>query len=115
MRNLNNNVRIQANSTGIPNFRQPFNHMQKRTAINIIASDCLTAEIHNPTRLFSIEPIGLGTERVEALSSYIVRLSNAHRVPVQMILKYEVQPISQDKYISSGTRQLESAAVNGSS
>jgi TniQ len=43
-------------------------------------------EIPNRTRLFSLEPAGIGTPEVESLSGYIARLAQAHVVSVGNLL-----------------------------
>ena len=43
-------------------------------------------EIPNRTRLFSLEPAGVGTPEVESLSGYIARLAQAHVVSVGNLL-----------------------------
>lgn len=40
-----------------------------------------------PTFLYGLEPIGIGTLLVESLSSYIVRLAAAHMLPVSALLR----------------------------
>jgi AcrR family transcriptional regulator len=51
--------------------------------------------VENPpprSRLYSLEPIGIGTPEVESLSGYINRLAQAHCVRASTLLKNEVIP-----------------------
>lgn len=41
----------------------------------------------NPTILYSLPPIGVGTCFVESISSYVARLAAAHSLPVSMLLR----------------------------
>jgi hypothetical protein len=50
------------------------------------------------TRLYNIEPIGIGTPYVEGLHSYIKRLSEAHFVTPGTLMKYEIYPKYPDYY-----------------
>jgi AraC-like DNA-binding protein len=45
--------------------------------------------IPSRSRLYSIEPIGLGTAEVESLTSYLTRLANVHRVSVNKLAQME--------------------------
>ncbi len=45
------------------------------------------------SRLYSLEPMGLGTAQVESLISYLVRLAVAHRVPVSKLILEEIAPL----------------------
>lgn len=45
-----------------------------------------------PSRLYHIEPIGIGTPYVESLTSYIKRLAEAHCVSPANLLKKEILP-----------------------
>jgi TniQ len=44
------------------------------------------------SRLYSLEPIGIGTPEVESLSSYLNRLAQAHCVTVTTLLVHELLP-----------------------
>lgn len=46
-----------------------------------------------PTRLYRLEPIGIGTPLVESLSSYVQRLADAHAVSASHLVKYEINPL----------------------
>ncbi|MBU7587308.1 MAG: TniQ family protein [Nostoc sp. TH1S01] len=47
----------------------------------------------SPSRLFHLEPIGLGTCYVESLTSYVARLAAAHSVLPGTLLAREIKPI----------------------
>lgn len=51
------------------------------------------------TRLYRLEPIGLGTAMVESLASFIHRLAEAHGVPTSVFLRHELAPRFQRKTI----------------
>ena len=44
--------------------------------------DCSVVNIPERTRLFSLQPLAVGTSQVESLGSYIIRLAEAHVVTV---------------------------------
>lgn len=46
-----------------------------------------------PTRLYRLQPIGIGTPLVESLSSYVQRLADAHAVSASHLVKYEINPL----------------------
>lgn len=48
--------------------------------------------MHYHSRLYSLHPIGVGTHKVESLTSYINRLAFAHHVSPLDLLKYELGP-----------------------
>lgn len=45
------------------------------------------------SRLYSLEPIGLGTPEVESLTSYLTRLAHAHCVPLSKLAQLEFAPL----------------------
>jgi hypothetical protein len=42
------------------------------------------------SRLYSLEPVGVGTARVESLASYIARLAEAHNVSTGKLVRHEI-------------------------
>ncbi|WP_129125939.1 TniQ family protein [Geomonas oryzae] len=50
------------------------------------------------SRLYNLKPIGIGTPFVESLTSYIVRLSNAHCVNVSTLVAKEIAPFMTQTY-----------------
>ncbi len=58
-------------------------------------------EIHKFSRLYSLEPIGVGTPLTESLSSYLTRLAQEHCVTPKKLIMGEIAPsILGDKYQS---------------
>lgn len=55
---------------------------------------CQDIHILNRSRLFSIEPIGIGTWYCESLSSYLKRIAQAHQVTVSNLLNKVLLPES---------------------
>lgn len=45
------------------------------------------------SRLYSLEPMGIGTAQVESLTSYVARLAVAHRVSVSKLVLAEIGPL----------------------
>jgi hypothetical protein len=45
------------------------------------------------SRLYNIEPIALGTARVESLTSYIIRLAEAHSLTPNKLCRHEIVPV----------------------
>ena len=45
------------------------------------------------SRLYSLQPMGIGTSRVESLSSYVMRLAEAHTVSVRVLIHREIFPM----------------------
>ncbi len=44
------------------------------------------------SRLYRLEPIGIGTPYVESLTSYIVRLAEEHHISLKLLVVQEVLP-----------------------
>ncbi len=60
-----------------------------------------TLEIPNRSRLYFLEPIGVGTPYTESLSSYLCRLAQEHCVTPQKLIMGEIAPlIMGDNYHS---------------
>ena len=58
-------------------------------------------DIRQPTHLFFVEPIGIGTSSTESLSSYLTRLAQEHCVTPQKLMMGEIAPlIMGDNYHS---------------
>src|SRR5438876_11222691 len=45
------------------------------------------------SRLYSLEPVGIGSPKVESMTSYIVRLAEAHSVYPRALLTHEIAPL----------------------
>ena len=44
------------------------------------------------SRLYSLSPMGIGTAQVESLTSYVMRLANAHAVSAGTLMRHEILP-----------------------
>src|SRR3954470_10698817 len=51
------------------------------------------------SRLFSLEPIGVGTRLVESLTGYVARLAEAHHLSVAILFGYELAPLACKEYL----------------
>jgi AraC-like DNA-binding protein len=75
-----------------------------------------TPPVHS--RLFHLEPIGVGTPRVESLTSYLMRLAEAHSVHLYTLIYKEIAPLLERPSIYRngilvGPFGDRSAALNG--
>jgi hypothetical protein len=64
--------------------------------------DCAPAVLPPRSRLYALEPIGVGTPFVESLSSYVVRLDNAHAVSVGDLVGRELSRVAPKPLTSFG-------------
>ena len=55
--------------------------------------DVTIPPIPSRSRLYSLEPIGIGTPYVESLTSYIIRLAETHCVSVKTLVSKEIWPL----------------------
>lgn len=71
--------------------------------------------IPSRSRLFSLEPIGIGTPYVESLSSYVTRLAEAHCVSLGILLTKEIKYVLSKTYKSRDLFCLKdrTGTVNG--
>lgn len=71
------------------------------------------------TRLFNLNPIGIGTGMIESQTSYIARLSETHSITVGTLIGKELAPVLAKKYIlkssmEGGSRFFDAASeLNG--
>jgi hypothetical protein len=66
------------------------------------------------SRLFHLEPFGVGTPKVESLTSYVARLSEAHSVTSRMLLRREIYPAAgRSVSYFSGNLGFSSRQING--
>jgi len=75
-------------------------------------------ELPARTRLFNLEPIGIGTAHVECITSYITRLAAEHMIPPWFIVSKDIAPRMSRKTLSepSGHSDLYGkmgASLNG--
>lgn len=52
------------------------------------------------SRLYALEPLGLGTPHVESLTSYVTRLAEAHSVSLRTLTLQELLPLLRRPYLS---------------
>jgi TniQ len=63
--------------------------------LNLYPDWSLTCRVVPPrSRLYHLTPVGVGTEHVESLTSYVTRLAAAHAVPVSKLVSYEIGPVA---------------------
>lgn len=72
------------------------------------------------TRLYHLQPIGLGTPRTESLISYVARLASAHCLPVYILCDQEIAPKTnlevtpgQGRRLSGKVTARDLTAING--
>jgi len=62
------------------------------------------------SRLYHLEPIGMGSSLVESLTSYVTRLAEAHSVTVRNLVSHEIAPHLKQSYLSRSLDQNGHAA-----
>lgn len=67
--------------------------MEENRQIACETWDLLEPKIPPRSRLYHLEPIGVGTPYVESMSSYIVRLSRTHCVSPYVLIRQEILPL----------------------
>ena len=67
------------------------------------------------SRLFPLEPIGIGTPYVESLTSYLTRLAEAHTVHLGVLASKEIKPVVPKSYKSKDLFGIKhhTGSVNG--
>lgn len=58
------------------------------------------------SRLYHLEPIGVGTPYVESLTGYVARLAETHRLSIRTLILAEINPLAKEGYVFNG-RGLE--------
>ena len=53
------------------------------------------------SRLYALEPLGMGTSNVESLTSYVTRLAEAHGVSLRTLVIQELLPLLKRDYLSN--------------
>jgi transcriptional regulator with XRE-family HTH domain len=56
-------------------------------------------ELPPPSRLYSLEPVGVGTPFVESQTGYLARLAQAHALSVSLLFGYELAPLLGKEYL----------------
>lgn len=59
------------------------------------------------SRLYALEPQGMGTPYVESLTSYIARLADAHCISVRTLLKHELLPCLVQSRIANPSNSVD--------
>src|ERR1051326_2405259 len=72
--------------------------------------DCSTPVLPPRSRLYALEPIGIGTPFVESLSGYVARLANAHAVSVGDLVGRELSSLASKPLISLGPSKRQNRA-----
>lgn len=70
--------------------------------------DLQSHEIAPRNRLFSLEPIGVGTMRCESFTSYIARQAKAHSVTTGALFTHELAPRANKSYLLKGNKRSQS-------
>ncbi len=65
------------------------------------------------TRLYPLVPIGIGTAYSESLTSYIIRLAEAHSVKSGILLKHEILPLMSSNPLLNSERYLRNTSNEG--
>lgn len=72
-------------------------------------------EIPSRNRLYSLEPIGIGTPLVESLSSYLTRLAQEHCVTPQKLIMTEIAPLIMNDRFEPEMRSKNVSSLFGNS
>src|SRR3989442_1342135 len=72
--------------------------------------DCTIPVLAPRSRLYGLDPIGIGTPFVESLSGYIARLADAHAVSVGNLVGRELSPLASKPLISLGPSRRQNRA-----
>lgn len=68
-----------------------------------------TSRIGKRSRLYNLEPVGIGTSEVEAATGYVARLADAHCVRTQALVTREILPHLDRRSLSKTTNGSVSA------
>lgn len=55
------------------------------------------------SQLYSLHPIGIGGAYIESLTSYLIRLSEAHKVYPSLLISYVIAPILNKEFLTHST------------
>src|SRR5262249_33643581 len=74
----------------------------------------LTLPVLEPcSRLYRLEPIGIGSPMVESLTGYVARLAEAHRVTPWTLYRHEIAPLMNRPRIRSMTLSESARFLKG--
>lgn len=106
-----NGVQLQTS----PNSARPRNAPHARSPLlKVFFSWDLSLPITpQPSRLFHLEPIGIGTPNVESLTGYIARLAEAHSVSPGVLFGHELLPLLDNPYWQNQLSKKEKTAILG--
>ena len=76
----------------------------------LLLEDC---EIPVRSRLFPLQPFGLGTGTVESLTSYTIRLAWHHRVSLTNLFEQVIAPLTDKRFIVNGRARILAPAFYG--
>lgn len=66
------------------------------------------------SRLYSLQPIGVGTSMIESFTSYITRLAGAHCTTLGVLIAVEISPLLKKKYLDSQrSRKIQGGPMLG--
>lgn len=88
--------------------------METLTVCDLVDVTPLTPTLHS--RLYHLEPIGVGTRYVESLTSYLTRLAQAHALRVRDVALHEIAPLLDQHYAPEFVHMMfsrESHGLNG--
>lgn len=74
--------------------------------------DCSIPALPARSRLYALPPIGIGTPWVESLSSYVVRLADAHAVSVGDLVGRELSPFAVKPLVWFGRFMQQTRATS---
>lgn len=57
-------------------------------------------QIENVSRLYNIEPIGIGSPIIESLTSYVIRLAEAHSITPGLLMGKVITPLLNKHYLT---------------
>jgi len=63
--------------------------------------DLQQPNIPRRSRLYYLEPVGIGTPHVESLTSFLIRLAQSHCVDVTVLITKEIATHIDKKYIQN--------------
>src|SRR5260221_9664144 len=73
--------------------------------------DCEAPPISPRSRLYHLEPVGIGTPFVESLTSYVTRLAEAHCVSLRNLITHELLPLYGRSYLPRTTDDNNTSAL----
>lgn len=74
--------------------------------------DLEKASVPPRSRLYHLEPIGVGTPYVESLTSFLMRLANAHSLEVSTLLSKEISNYFHREYLQEHRNKGLSTLLN---